>query len=180
VNLRHVIAGAIATVTAASGGLAVKYADPEIPERTGVCAADTAARMGFVREEGDNEGAWVETFQRSTNTPPGSAWCGSFVYWSMAQCGRVPPGPASKYAWVPSWADPARKVRSGDARPGDVYLLYFASKGRFAHMGIVVSVNADGSLIVAEGNTNYLGSRDGSGCHLRVRVPGPMDGLYRW
>ena len=167
-------------LTTATGGLVVKYADPEVPERTGVCWADTAARMGFVREEGDNEGEWVERFQSTTNTPPGSAWCGSFVYWSLAQCGRAPQGDPSRFAWVPNWFPKDRLVSRSDVRPGDVYGIYFRNKGRLAHVGIVVQVNDDGSLTVAEGNTNYLGSRDGSGCHLRNRVPTSMDRFARW
>lgn len=177
-NLKQIIGGAAVVATTLTTGLTMKYADPDVPERTGVCWADSAARMGFVREEGDNEGEWVEAFQATTMTPPGSAWCGSFVYWSMAQCGKAPEGDPSRFAWVPNWFPKERIVKQ--PRVGDVFGLYFASKGRLAHVGIVVQVNDDGSVVTAEGNTNYLGSRDGSGCHLRLRVPTSMDRFARW
>lgn len=157
-----------------------QYSDEDPPPPSGVCWADTAMAMTFVREEGRNEGEWVEIFQESTGNMPGSAWCGSFVAWSMVTCGKLRPEQAIGLAWVPNWADPKKRVKVIDARPGDVILLWFDTKNRFAHMGIVLRNNMDGSLITVEGNTNWHGGRDGDGVHIRLRRPSQSDGIYRW
>lgn len=51
---------------------------------------------------------------------------------------------------------------------------YFPHKGdivvyRFSHIGVVESVNADGSLNTIEGNTNQIGSREGTSVLRKVR-----------
>ena len=50
------------------------------------------------------------------------------------------------------------KDDSYDWKVGDIYGLYFESKGRIAHVGVVLYVSADGSYMVGvEGNTNAHG-----------------------
>lgn len=174
------IVGSATTVALGLGTFYHQVSDQDPPEPSGVCWADTAMSMRFVREDGQNEGEWVERFQSTTNTPPGSAWCGSFSYWALQTCGKQPEGKPSKFAWVPSWADETKRVSLANAKPGDMLLIWFNSKGRYAHMGVVLRNNGDGSLVTVEGNTDWRGSRDGSGVHIRLRWPSSKDGIYRW
>ncbi len=137
-----------------------------------------AAATSFVGlgEEGDNRSQMVELFLREVRQPPGQPWCAAFVhhvgYWAhydhKAARSRWPL-PATASCWVLSDFARRNKMLQDEPQPGDVFLLYFPALKRYAHTGIVVSVEqALGSgdertyvCTTIEGNTNHEGAREG-------------------
>jgi hypothetical protein len=55
-----------------------------------------------------------------------------------------------------------------ESKPGQVFGLYFESKKRVAHVGLIVS-ETKFSYITIEGNTDTDGSREGDGVYRKIR-----------
>ncbi|WP_316812619.1 peptidoglycan-binding protein [Pedobacter heparinus] len=89
-------------------------------------------------------------------------WCACFVSFCFGQAGYKAP----KTAWSPALFPKERLAR--DALPGMVMGIYFPSKGRIAHCGIVESLRGD-YIISIEGNTNVAGSREGDAVMRKLR-----------
>lgn len=103
----------------------------------------------------------------------GQPWCDLFVSWCFEQAGMRPseglhaytPTHAGQFRSRGRWADGMR-----GAQPGDVVFFDFpGAPYRISHVGFVEAVQADGSLITIEGNTNGAGSRDGGRVMRHVR-----------
>jgi hypothetical protein len=150
--------------------------------------------VGLGEDGGDNRGQMVEMFLREVNQPPGQPWCAAFVYhvgFASHFDHRVKksswPFPAT--ASCEELGDWARKRELLRKEPfeGDVFLHFSLDLNRFAHTGIVVSVDqrVDEKQFVCttvEGNTNDDGSRDGrttlrKSRHFRVENG---DRFIRW
>ena len=80
----------------------------------------------------------------------GAPWCAYFVSWCAAQAG-TPIGDRGQglgsVAAITDWADRTGRLVS-QPQPGD--LILFGT----SHVGIVQSVNPDGSLTTVEGNAS--------------------------
>lgn len=79
------------------------------------------------------------------------AWCADFVSWVFSKAGS----PLNE-SYVPSVENQMRKDgrwKKKDPQPGDLVLFDWERDGVPDHMGIVESVNSDGSLNTIEGNT---------------------------
>jgi hypothetical protein len=107
-----------------------------------------------VREEppGSNEGARIAEYRTATVGAYGGApWCAYFVSWAAAQAG-APIGDngsgLGSVDGVAAWAGKTGRLLPADAAPQPGDLILFGS----AHIGIVESVNADGTLTTVEGN----------------------------
>ncbi len=117
-----------------------------------------------VREQGSNRGEDVEKYLASAGFGGGYAWCAAFVNWVYLQHDiSTPKSPA----WSPSWFISSRV--SDKIIPGDVFGVYFKSKGRIAHVGLIESAG-DGFVTTIEGNTNQAGSREGDGVYRKRRI----------
>lgn len=115
-------------------------------------------------EHGHNAGEFVEKVLSSVGLGAGHPWCAAFNYYVFQEAGfkdRVP-----KSAWSPDWLKGGERRRSG--HPADVFGIYFPSRGRIAHTGIV-EVQQGPWLTTIEGNTNEAGSRDGDGVYRKKR-----------
>jgi peptidoglycan hydrolase-like protein with peptidoglycan-binding domain len=87
--------------------------------------------------------------------PMSGPWCAMFVSWVAAQAGATDIIP--KHAWTPSgaaWFQARGQWHPGTAGAarGDVVYYNFSGSG-ISHVGLVESVNSDGSLNTIEGNT---------------------------
>jgi hypothetical protein len=115
-----------------------------------------------LHEEGkDNYGQLIKRFLQRVGLPEGYPWCAAFI----AHCGYY-----SCYDFTSDkslWPLPltggcrelgrfasAKGVLSTTPQPGDLFLIYYPSLGRFGHVGLLISKNADGSWNTLEGNTN--------------------------
>jgi hypothetical protein len=149
-----------------------------------VLAVAAAEEAKNIREQprNSNRGPEVEAYLRSTDTPPGYAWCCAFVYWCFEQAAREmgTTNPMLKTAGcLDHWNRSRRKgtavVTSHDAldnpalvEPGMVFIM---DHGRGAgHTGFVEKVN--GSLLTTiEGNTDASKTREGGGVYrLRRKI----------
>jgi hypothetical protein len=152
---------------------------------------------GIFESGGNNRGKWVEMYQQMVGISPGDPWCAAYVYARLklaAQLlGRSLPAGFPRSGYTPTykqWAQdrglwiPVSAVKAGSAQPaaGDLACFYFASKGRIAHIGVVVRPYAAGSgqVVTVEGNTGPDSpdgvNRDGDGVYLRHR---PLAALGR-
>lgn len=136
-----------------------------------------------IKEEplGSNQGKMVNKFNLSAGFKPSdeAPWCASVTHYGYQENGLKGRG-----AYSPSWFVKSREVSRNDVEPADVALVYFASKGRYAHtIACVEKVTRSAGRVVQvttlEGNTNAQGSREGDQFARRVR---PADSLtfVRW
>lgn len=146
-----------------------------------------------VREEGNNAGKSVALYLKAVGLGTGNPWCMAFVIYRLVKAahalGKSIPAsfPRSGSTVVVSnwfkqnslWISRAA-VTSGKAGPevGDLVFFFFASKGRIAHVGIVVDVEANGVWTV-EGNTASGAGveREGQGVYKKFR---PWSSLGLW
>ncbi|MGV3707611.1 MAG: CHAP domain-containing protein [Gemmatimonas sp.] len=139
-------------------------------------------------EIGTNAGPYVERVLARTGNKKGEPWCAAYVAdigisalgneWPVVRSGRV----ADVVAWAVKRDCSVVPAREGAGRPqiGDAFAIYFPTLGRHAHIGIVIGVNADGSIRTREGNSNDGGSREGWRVIERTRTLSVQDRLIRW
>ena len=113
-----------------------------------VTAADLVLRVARAtlgaQEIGVNNGAFVRRVQKRTGNAPPAPWCCSFIndMGCIALGPQVWPVPLSgRVQDVANWAE--RKgvllnpTKAGTIQPGDLFVLWYESLGRFAHIGFV-------------------------------------------
>jgi len=109
--------------------------------------------IGYIEGPKDNETKYGK-FTKSNFQP----WCGSFVMWCGNEAGvKIPntvytPAGAQAFMKAGTW----QKVEEAAPAVGDIVYFDFPNDGvdRISHVGIVVKVNDDGTVDVAEGNTS--------------------------
>lgn len=141
-----------------------------------------ARGLRFVREEprNSNRGQAVEAMLELTGLGPGQPWCAALVAWvGQTALGKDWPLPLTASCAALGAAADAKRLLRQSPQAGDVFLIHFASLGRFAHTGFVVGVQA-GAVTTLEGNTNDGGSRDGWGVFQRTRHFTVADRFIRW
>lgn len=136
-------------------------------------------------EVGANAGPYVERVLRRTGNEKGAPWCAAWV----TDVGVIALGdawPCKRSASVQQICEAAaekgqRLVATAEKpQAGDLFALWFPKLGRWAHIGFVVAVNADGTIATLEANTNTNGSRDGWLVARRTRTLTAKDRLIRW
>jgi cell wall-associated NlpC family hydrolase len=118
---------------------------------------------------GSNDGPAIATYRSAVEGAyPGAPWCAYFVSWCAAQAG-APIGDRGQglgsVAEIADWARRTGRLVS-QPQPGD--LILFGTE----HVGIVETVNPDGSLVTVEGNASDAVSRE-------VHEPGEATGFVR-
>ena len=127
--------------------------------------------VGVREATGKNDGVIVEKILKGVNLPKGQPWCAAL----MAQCYSDADIPHPKSGYCPDWFKTnvvykrtVKTITEFKFKEGQVFGLYFESKGRVAHEGMLVS-ETKFSYVTIEGNTNDGGSRDGDGCYKMIR-----------
>ena len=139
------------------------------------------AEVGVREIRDTNCGEMVNEYKAATwlNPKKGWPWCAAFVCWVIREAlkssgvkeTKTFKRPRTAGAWdFENWSIDQdsttwmRKPHDGDILPGDIVIF------KFSHIGIAVSSpNKDGNVIVAEGNTDSAGSREGGGVYLKTR-----------
>ncbi len=109
--------------------------------------------IGYIEGPKDNETKYG-AFTKANFQP----WCGSFVNWCANEAGVKMPNtvytPAGAQAFIK--AGTWQPVETAAPAVGDIVYFDFPNDGvdRISHVGIVIAVNADGTVDVAEGNTS--------------------------
>jgi len=130
------------------------------------------AEVGTIEGPKENETKYGK-FTKSNFQP----WCGSFVMWCADQSGvKVPntvytPAGAQSFIKAGSW----QMAEQATPAVGDICYFDFPNDGvdRISHVGIVVAVNADGTVDTVEGNTapdKKGDQRNGGECCLKNRA----------
>jgi Putative peptidoglycan binding domain/CHAP domain len=107
----------------------------------------------------------------------GQPWCAMFVSWCTYQEGLALPATTSKgFAYTPSGAAWFQRRRRWTSKPAPGHIVFFNFPGdgvnRISHVGIVMSVRPDGSIVTIEGNTDERGGRTGGKVMRKVRRVG--------
>ena len=131
---------------------------------------------------GSNNGEMVNKFNLSCGLRPSdhAPWCASVAHYGYLINGAGDrPG-----AYSPSWYAKTRVIPAEMVQPGDVGLIYFPSKGRYAHViSAIEKVNRSGRIVSSyttlEGNTNAMGSREGDTFARRIRSADTVK-VVRW
>ena len=144
------------------------------------CVANTALEyLGVTEATGKNDGPEVEAFLSVTGLGPGYAWCASYMSFVFNECEVEAP----ISAWSPDWSNAGEVIwQQGDlpskarllVKRSDHFTIYYNSKGRVGHVGLVIRAGA--TLTTIEGNTNIQGSREGDGVYIKQR---PYSMVYK-
>jgi hypothetical protein len=136
--------------------------------------ADRALEIALA-EEGQREvgtsnwGNKVTEYLKAANVRDPAPWCAAYANWAWEKAAeemnvdspleRVP-----LQAYVQSYVDHGKAngwvIPNADARPGDLFCMWFENLRRYAHIGFVVKNNG-ARIETIEGNTNVAGARDG-------------------
>lgn len=137
----------------------------------GLTALQVAETQVGVTEQppGSNDGPQIAQYRTATQGAyAGAPWCAYFVSWCAATAG-APIGDHGQglgsVAEITDWARSTGRLTSTPA-PGE--LILFGT----AHVGIVKSVNADGSLTTVEGNAS-------NGVHEETHWPSEATGYVQ-
>ncbi len=118
---------------------------------------------------GSNDGPDIAKYRSAVSgSYAGAPWCAYFVSWCAAQAGTpIGDGGAGlgSVAGITSWAQRTGRFTTQPA-PGE--LILFGTR----HVGIVESVNPDGTLTTVEGNTT-------DGVHRRTHSVSEATGFVR-
>jgi cell wall-associated NlpC family hydrolase len=137
----------------------------------GLRALDIAKTQLGVTEQppGSNDGPQISMYRSAVaGSYAGAPWCAYFVSWAAAQAG-APLGPTGQglgsVSEITDWAKSTGRFTQ-TPQPGD--LILFGTE----HVGIVESVNPDGTLTTVEGNTS-------NGVYERQHMPSEATGFVR-
>ncbi|MGV8136503.1 MAG: CHAP domain-containing protein [Mangrovibacterium sp.] len=130
------------------------------------------SQVGVLEKTGKNDGAQVEKYLKSVGLGKGYAWCAAFVTWCHDSAGIDNPSSA----WSPDWfrsnvvyQSQKKTVVPFTSQPGQVFGLYFETKRRVAHVGMITGEDRLHYTTI-EGNTDGSGTREGDGVYRRIRT----------
>jgi hypothetical protein len=142
--------------------------------------------LGTTEATGKNDGPVIESILASTGNRRGEPYCAAFNYYCYQQAGvgdRVP-----RSAWSPDWVSKPTwtQARGGPApQPADSFGIYFPSKGRVAHTGLVRTWG-EKVLTTIEANTSpeaapgTAADRDGGGIWSKRRLVKQIFATKNW
>lgn len=106
-------------------------------------------------------------------------WCDMFVSWCANQIGAS--NVVGKYAYCPYHVNYFKKKGwwlSAEAKPQPGDIIFFASKAKACHVGIVEQRNGSYSVTTIEGNTSVSSNDNGGAVMRRVRTYGNPRGSW--
>lgn len=117
-----------------------------------------------VKETKENRGPQVDSIIRRCGYIPPIPWCGCYTFVVLDSCNlNTPKNPA----YSPNWFTKSHLVTL--PRPADLVGIYFTSKGRIAHIGILDTIYQK-DFIYTSGNTNDVNVSDGDKVMMK-RLP---------
>lgn len=144
----------------------------------------------YVNGRWTNWGPEVQAFLFAANIKVPAPWCAGFVNWCAEEAAYDKQTTSTLedvplQAYVQSYADWAeiqdRFITKFEAGPGDLFILYYTSLGRYGHIGFVIEVNEEeGWFTTVEGNTNDEASREGFKVATRRRAITDRVKFIRW
>ncbi|KQW49672.1 MULTISPECIES: TIGR02594 family protein [unclassified Roseateles] len=114
--------------------------------------------LGTNEVRGGRDNARVVEYHQTTSLrarDDETAWCSSFVNWSMEQAGIRGTDSAAARSWL-NWGN-AVPMNSANVRPGDVIVFPRGNNPAQGHVAIVSEVLANGTVRVVGGNQGVRG-----------------------
>lgn len=142
--------------------------------------------IGLREPNGNNRSPMIDKMNKFVGAPLGSPWCAAWNAWNYNE-GGVKNYPKS--AWSPDWVQSptwTRKSGGKNPLPADAFGIYFQSKGRIAHTGLIAKWG-DKSATTLEGNTGpsgvvpgSAGDREGDGSYKKFRLKSQIYSVRNW
>lgn len=107
-----------------------------------------------------NRGIQIDYWLTEAGVGVGNPWCAAFVS-MMGRQGLGMAWPVVNHAYVQTIVNWGKKYMFDTPEKGDLFVLYFPSLRRYAHVGFVSEVLPSGNFKTVEGNSNPEGGRDG-------------------
>jgi hypothetical protein len=142
--------------------------------------------VGVKEATGRNDGELIEKILASVELSKGAPYCAAFNYWCYQQAGEGAMVPKS--GWSPDWLKKPTWTRSSggeNPKPADAFGIFFKTKGRIAHTGLVKKWG-NSVVVTVEGNTSpeaQAGSaadRDGGGIWSKRRLKIQIYSARNW
>jgi hypothetical protein len=152
----------------AAAGTSQVGASGDSTGNAGMAALQVAESQVGVTEQppGSNDGPQIAEYRTATQGAyAGAPWCAYFVSWCASQAGAPIGDHGQGLGSVSEITDWARSTGRLTQTPAPGELILFGTE----HVGIVKSVNADGSLTTVEGNAS-------DGVHEETRWPSEATG----
>ena len=97
-------------------------------------------------------------------------WCAAFVSWVFSQVDSTLIKKSVSCMDIGNWFKSNNQWKTNNPQPGDVVFFKFNTNSRWTnHIGLVESVNSDGSINTIEGNTSVSSDDDGGSVMRRAR-----------
>lgn len=135
---------------------------PHVTEMRRQLISIANSQVGIRELTGRNDGKQIESYQKAVGIPKGSAWCVAFVVWCHLQISEDFPIPLT--GWSPSmftrnlvYHQNHVRLTKWEPRGGEVFGIFFTRLRRVAHVGIIVSRQAQHYETI-EGNTSLMGA----------------------
>lgn len=197
--MKTIFCSLIAAVLGMAGAPKLKPGDPALPAKPAAVAtapakvaeptlrekliAAAVGQVGTQEKSGNNDGPvdkyLVAVGLGGTRNP----YCAAFVYWA-GKTALAAKNPFPKSAWSPDFVGTGATAKIETAKPGDTFGIYFASKGRVAHTGLVRGWQGR-YLWTVEANTSPGQSsgeadRNGDGVWSKLRDPRTIHRVKSW
>ena len=97
-------------------------------------------------------------------------WCAAFVSWVFSQVDSTLIKKSVSCMDIGNWFKSNNQWKTNNPQPGDVVFFKFNTNSRWTnHIGLVESVDTDGSINTIEGNTSVSSDDDGGSVMRRTR-----------
>ena len=97
-------------------------------------------------------------------------WCAAFVSWVFSQVDSTLIKKSVSCMDIGNWFKSNNQWKTNNPQPGDVVFFKFNTNSRWTnHIGLVESVNTDGSINTIEGNTSVSSDDNGGSVMRRTR-----------
>lgn len=147
-----------------------------------------------VHELKENWSPRIAEYLKEVGVGSPAPWCAAFCNFVARQAAKrlgveSPLEKVPNQAYVQSYYEHGKKlgwiVPAEAAEPGDLFLLFFPSLHRYAHIGLVATkplqASSDGGeFSTIEGNTDADGGREGIEVARRIRKVTPRVVFMRW
>lgn len=98
-------------------------------------------------------------------------WCAVFVSWIFNQLDSSLIKKSASCMDIGNWFKSNNQWKTSNPQAGDVVFFKYSTNSRWTnHIGIVESVNSDGSIITIEGNTSVSSNDNGGSVMRRTRT----------
>ncbi len=141
--------------------------------------------IGTTEATGKNDGPVIEAIQKAAGIGKGDPYCAAFNYWCYREADAAAYVPRS--GWSPDWVSKPtwRQGNGRTPRPADAFGIWFSSKGRVAHTGLIEDWG-ESSAVTIEANTSpsaefgAAGDRDGDGIWRKRRLIRQIYAVRDW